>query len=349
MLFNTLELAALVLLSARGARAVVTVDPADGGYKNILVAIQDSVPYNADIVPNIKALFRKASQFLLVATRGKFYFKDVMILVPSSWTNTKDELMWEDQYNLAEIQISDEFSEPKTLNPLRTQDTDPNPIQLANLTLNRQVTTTFREFRQSDETSKRVVLVLDVSYSMKVNLLVYDRMTFLQCAMNHMIRHLIQPSQALGIVTFKSDCKIEQQLVLVNTTDVKDELAGIINTIRMGPGTSIGCGLQRGTEVLEANGTVAKGGLIILVTDGEENREPTIADQLPQVLQKGIKVNTFALGSEADKKLEDIAVQTGGTAYSFGDPQKNTIAEMGINFLLSTTAQMEEKDQPVVV
>ncbi|CAN8025478.1 unnamed protein product, partial [Ixodes persulcatus] len=128
---KALRLAALVLSAVCGAMAKATVNPSDGGYENLLVAIEESVPYHPDIVNNIMVLFRKASQFLLVATRGKFYFKDVMILTPNTWPSSSDaEMMWEDLYKDAEVQISDGFTLPGILEPVPLRAESPNPVQL---------------------------------------------------------------------------------------------------------------------------------------------------------------------------------------------------------------------------
>ncbi|KAG0420603.1 hypothetical protein HPB47_003383 [Ixodes persulcatus] len=128
---KALRLAALVLWAVCGAMAKATVNSTDGGYENLLVAIEENVPYHPDIVNNIMVLFRKASQFLLVATRGKFYFKDVMILTPNTWPSSSDaETMWEDPYKEAEVQISDGFTLPGILEPVPLRAVSPNPVQL---------------------------------------------------------------------------------------------------------------------------------------------------------------------------------------------------------------------------
>ncbi|CAN8030737.1 unnamed protein product [Ixodes persulcatus] len=345
---EALRLAALVLWAVCGAMAKATVNSTDGGYENLLVAIEENVPYHPDIVNNIMVLFRKASQFLLVATRGKFYFKDVMILTPNTWPSSSDaETMWEDPYKEAEVQISDGFTLPGILEAVPLRAVSPNPVQTGTFPTNRTVFTTFRLFQRLDENSQRVVLVLDVSYSMRRRD-GDDRLTFLQYAMNHMIRHMLRDYQALGIVTFSGRCQVAHPLVVLNTTDARDGIARVIDGLVMGSGTSIGCGLSKAIEMLEGNGTSARGGLICLVTDGEENYKPWIVEQLPILVSKGVKVSTFALGTDAEKKLEDVALQTGGTAYAFGNLKANPIAGLTVSFLLSTTATMPKEEQYVV-
>ncbi|XP_040358120.1 uncharacterized protein LOC115308212 [Ixodes scapularis] len=176
-----------------------------------------------------------------------------------------------------------------------------------------------------------------------------DRLAFLQCAMNHMIRHMLHDYQALGIVTFSGRCQVAHPLVVLNTTDARDGIAKVIDGLVVGSGTSIGCGLSKATEMLEGNGTSARGGLVFLVTDGDENYKPWIVEQLPILVSSGVKVSTFALGTLAEKKLEDVALQTGGTAYAFGNLKAHPIAGLTVSFLLSTTAAMPKEEQYVVL
>ncbi|CAN8025353.1 unnamed protein product, partial [Ixodes persulcatus] len=75
------------------------LDPADGGYMQVLVGIDSSVKVNIDILTNLRVLFSKASQFLFKASRGSFYFKEVLISVPKNWPKTvQRELVWGTQF-----------------------------------------------------------------------------------------------------------------------------------------------------------------------------------------------------------------------------------------------------------
>ncbi|CAN8001229.1 unnamed protein product, partial [Ixodes hexagonus] len=353
MIFSVvLPVAALVFISALSAANAAHVNITDGGYENIRVAIAESVPYHPDIVINLKSLIRRASQFLLVATKGNFYFKDVIISIPMTWPNSDVTVMiWEDEYDKAQVQVTDAVKEPATLNPTRRHDTDPNPIQLplAKLTINRKVHTNFRQVQQADQIGKRIVFAIDLSRSMLPKIGdKFNRITFLKCSMSLLLRHSIRSGQFLGIVSFVGRSAIVQPLVRVNDSDTRERFATVVTNMSLGGGTCIGCGLRDGIKVLEENGTSATGGTIILVSDGEENYKPYIADQLPEVVSKGVIVHTFALGSEADMKLQDVALQTGGTAYTFGDLQTNTIAELDLAFLLSSTWNLDKEQQPVI-
>ncbi|EEC18314.1 hypothetical protein IscW_ISCW015083 [Ixodes scapularis] len=61
-------------------------------------------------------LFRKASQFLFEATRGNFYFKEVVISVPKNWPRTvQREMVWGTQFRDAQFQIIPGLRELGTL------------------------------------------------------------------------------------------------------------------------------------------------------------------------------------------------------------------------------------------
>nr|XP_037272950.1 calcium-activated chloride channel regulator 1-like [Rhipicephalus microplus] len=61
------------------------IDKTDGGYKDLLISINQDVPYNETIVENIKSLLRSSSHFLHRATNGLVYFKHVIINFPNTW------------------------------------------------------------------------------------------------------------------------------------------------------------------------------------------------------------------------------------------------------------------------
>ncbi|KAG0438598.1 hypothetical protein HPB47_016947 [Ixodes persulcatus] len=131
MIFSVLlPTAALVLMPTLSANAA-QLNRTDGGYENLRVAIAENIPHHPNLLVNLKALIRQASQFLLVATMGNFYFKDVEISIPKMWPSTDvSDKVWEDQYDRAQVQVTDAVTKPATLDPTRTTDKDPNPVQL---------------------------------------------------------------------------------------------------------------------------------------------------------------------------------------------------------------------------
>ncbi|XP_077486318.1 calcium-activated chloride channel regulator 1-like [Amblyomma americanum] len=63
----------------------LTIDKQDGGYREVVVDIDDSVDPDHAVVEAIKALFRGASVLLSKASRGRVHFKSVVLALPGSW------------------------------------------------------------------------------------------------------------------------------------------------------------------------------------------------------------------------------------------------------------------------
>ena len=55
--------------------------------------------------------------------------------------------------------------------------------------------------------------------------------------------------------------------------------------------------------------------VMVLLTDGEENTDPRIADVLDSIVDANIKVYAVGLGAGSDEQLQDVADQTGGVYY----------------------------------
>ncbi|CAF0782079.1 unnamed protein product [Brachionus calyciflorus] len=56
------------------------------GYSNIIIAIDKNVPEDTKLIENIKEAFTEASEFLFYVTNKRAYFRDVTIVVPSTWS-----------------------------------------------------------------------------------------------------------------------------------------------------------------------------------------------------------------------------------------------------------------------
>ncbi|XP_067930940.1 calcium-activated chloride channel regulator family member 3-like [Watersipora subatra] len=57
----------------------------DGGYTDILIAIDEKVPENLDILEKLQVYLKEASQILYRATKNKLYIERVTIMIPSRW------------------------------------------------------------------------------------------------------------------------------------------------------------------------------------------------------------------------------------------------------------------------
>ena len=117
------------------------------------------------------------------------------------------------------------------------------------------------------------------------------------------------------------DVKVE------NDSSAKVSAKNAISQIVSDNMTSIGGGLQTGYDQLTSRGVVDHPWAIVLLSDGQENTSPMVADVLPAIVSSKAVVHTIGLGSDADEViLQDIATQTGGT-YSFA-PSPGQLSEI---------------------
>lgn len=95
--------------------------------------------------------------------------------------------------------------------------------------------------------------------------------------------------------------------------DVRARAQAAIDTLNSRGSTSIGGGLQRSQQLLD-NASPDLPRAIVLLSDGQENTPPYVANVLPQIRDAQTTVHTIGLGRDADQRLMlSIAAQTGGT------------------------------------
>ncbi|XP_053325157.1 calcium-activated chloride channel regulator 1-like [Spea bombifrons] len=82
------------------------VELKNNGYENILIAINPQVPENAQIISNIKTMMEEASLFLFNATKRRFYYKEVKILIPYTWQSSNYRRPKSEVYQKASIIVT---------------------------------------------------------------------------------------------------------------------------------------------------------------------------------------------------------------------------------------------------
>lgn len=154
-----------------------------------------------------------------------------------------------------------------------------------------------------------IVLVIDVSGSMDS----YSRIDNAARAAKNFVDRTEQGSY-VAVVSFDDTAATEIGLTEItdedSRTDVKDE----VPTDDSGGTTSIGAGMQQAKALLDASDHELNK-VMVLLTDGEENEDPRIADVLDSIVDANIKVYAVGLGAASDQQLQDVADQTGGVYY----------------------------------
>ncbi|XP_077546581.1 calcium-activated chloride channel regulator 4-like [Haemaphysalis longicornis] len=189
--------------------------------------------------------------------------------------------------------------------------------------LSKPIQVTFKETQEIKDVPKRVVMLLDVSNSMETN----NRMKLVKEALLRYVIHAAEGSQQLAVVTFAGVTSVAQPLTLLGNATRAGFLKAI-QKLRPLDSTCIGCGLKEALKALGKKVNDREGGIITLVSDGEENARPAVAEVLHDVLRAKVIVNTVALGGEADPKLETLAAVTKGKAYFFQDGQGSMLLDL---------------------
>uniref|UniRef100_A0A669QZ95 Chloride channel accessory 1 n=1 Tax=Phasianus colchicus TaxID=9054 RepID=A0A669QZ95_PHACC len=82
----------------------------ESGYEDLVVAINPSVPEDANIILNTMTMIKDASNYLFEATKHRFFFKSVKIILPKTWKkNSTYSRLKTESYNKADIIIADPY------------------------------------------------------------------------------------------------------------------------------------------------------------------------------------------------------------------------------------------------
>ncbi|XP_075837277.1 calcium-activated chloride channel regulator 3A-1-like [Microtus pennsylvanicus] len=82
----------------------------NNGYEGVVVAINPSVPEDERLIQSIKEMVTQASTYLFEASKRRFYFRNVSILVPMTWKSKSEYLMPKrESYDKADVIVADPY------------------------------------------------------------------------------------------------------------------------------------------------------------------------------------------------------------------------------------------------
>ncbi|XP_075038537.1 calcium-activated chloride channel regulator 1-like [Mixophyes fleayi] len=152
-----------------------------------------------------------------------------------------------------------------------------------------------------------VTLVLDVSGSMAGS-----RIQRLYQAAEIFVIQIIEAGSHVGIVTFQTSASVISQLLQIRGDVERQRLKSLLPKTA-GGGTNICSGILAGIEVnTKLDGTSA-GTDIILLSDGEDNNDPTVC--FSNIYNSGAVINFITLGPSWDRRLKDVIENTGGQQF----------------------------------
>ncbi|XP_041457892.1 calcium-activated chloride channel regulator 1-like isoform X1 [Lytechinus variegatus] len=198
-------------------------------------------------------------------------------------------------------------------------------------------------FRLVQARERRVALVLDVSGSMGNN----DRLTKLNQAATQYLRYTIDDGSFVGIAHFSDYSRTIAHLTEITDTSRESLVLGLPD-IANGP-TCIGCGILEGIEILKGvSGTDdPAGGYILLVSDGQQNRQPYIEDVFDEVDEAGVIIDTIAFSEAADPNLLELSVRTNGLAFFYPDTATSTALNDAFTATVSTRPGLSSETLPI--
>ncbi len=126
----------------------------------------------------------------------------------------------------------------------------------------------------------------------------------------------MQTGDMVGVVSFSSSASVDYPLTEITGPTIETEAKNAIDAMYAGGYTSIGGGLRNGQAQLTNSGAATHPSAMVLLSDGYQNRSPSVSQVLPDILATKTKVFTIALGPKSDQALlQDIAAQTNGQYY----------------------------------
>ncbi|XP_050031049.2 calcium-activated chloride channel regulator 1-like isoform X3 [Dermacentor andersoni] len=202
----------------------------------------------------------------------------------------------------------------------------------------------FTVVQKREGTLGRVIFALDISGSMAM----HNRIENLNAAMSRFAESVIPDGLEVGVVLFDTRAYTKFPLTIVEES-TRRNLVKSVKELVIGASTCIGCALRLALQMFEENGQRVEGSVIILMTDGEESEAPKIDDVMDELIAAQVVVNTIAFGTQAEEKLEELALRTGGKPFALREGQSNVPVAIESAFLDSAFALLDESKRPVVI
>ncbi|XP_077189227.1 calcium-activated chloride channel regulator 1-like [Paroedura picta] len=82
----------------------------NGGFEDIVIAINPQLPEDEKIISNLKEMVKEASTYLFNATKQRFYFKTVKIVLPLTWTSKSEyQRVTIESYEKADVIVAEPY------------------------------------------------------------------------------------------------------------------------------------------------------------------------------------------------------------------------------------------------
>ncbi|PIK57832.1 putative calcium-activated chloride channel regulator 1-like [Apostichopus japonicus] len=185
-------------------------------------------------------------------------------------------------------------------------------------------------------------MVLDTSGSMSTS----DRYLKLASSARNFITSIAVDGSYVGIVDFDSSGKRISGLTLIDSDHTRRQLAELVPVDANG-GTCIGCGLEVALGILSEGGASPAGGLVLLITDGQDN-DPTLTTPWKYTyVEENVVIDAVAFSNTAEENLIDLQEATGGKFYlQTDDPGSTGLYDA---FLATMVSGVQESDRRITL
>jgi Ca-activated chloride channel homolog len=176
-----------------------------------------------------------------------------------------------------------------------------------------------------------IILALDVSGSMQADDLKPNRVEAAKAVLSRFVSGLV--SDRVGLVVFAgssfSQCPLTTDYEIVKNFINQVDL----ETVRI-PQTAIGEAILTGVNRLEKSGPTK---IIILATDGANNRSISPVEAAKVAAYKGVKIYTIGIGKKGgvpvmqrgyDGRMHQVMNPYTGQIYTYEEPDENTLTQV---------------------
>ena len=153
----------------------------------------------------------------------------------------------------------------------------------------------------------------------------------------------------LGVVSFATTARTDIGLTTITGPADRTAVRNAVNGIAAGGQTAIGDGLRRGLDEILAAGPRAATQVMVLLTDGLNNRGEDPNAVLPDLSANGVRVYTIGVGPSIDTPLlQAIATGTGGAYYRIDPNLSSADQEFRIRTVLQEISGIARDNGGVV-
>ncbi|POI30098.1 hypothetical protein CIB84_006153 [Bambusicola thoracicus] len=317
-------------LAAAGEAAVVL---RDGGYQGLLAAVHPRVPEDGRLVAHLQEMITEASSYLFSATKGRFYFRSVKILIPPTWKEKSYEKPKHETYEKADVIVAAPYwkhgDDPYTLQHEACGKMGKYIHFTPNFLANDYVTDIYgsrgRTFVHEwahlrwgvfDEyDNDRPFYVTGQNQGNWINRLH-------QAAELYLLQ-IVEENTYVGIVTFSDKGEIKTHVHQIVSDEARKQLASYLPTAPGGKRTDVCVGLRLACEVIRKKEGHLYGSEIILVTGGQDN---STGRCFSEVINGGSVIHTITVGPSAAKEIEHFSKETGG--FKFFVPERLDFSDL---------------------